>query len=62
MNATGVQKEELAVSLVCMALQDGGADVSSENIDTMLKAAGNWSINALAPCENSDVHLTLASS
>ena len=37
---SGAAKEEMAVSLVVMALQDGGADINSDNIDTMLKAAG----------------------
>ena len=36
----GAQKDELAVSLATLLLHDSGVEVSAENLDAALKAAG----------------------
>ena len=43
------QKDEYAVSLAALALYDGGADISAEQITTMLEASGNTEVAAFYP-------------
>mmetsp|Transcript_2531 Transcript_2531/g.2892 ORF Transcript_2531/g.2892 Transcript_2531/m.2892 type:complete len:120 (+) Transcript_2531:77-436(+) len=38
---SGSEKQELATSLAILALYDGGAEVSAEQINTILEATGN---------------------
>jgi large subunit ribosomal protein LP1 len=43
------QKDEFAVSFAILALYDGGADISSEQINTLLEATGNTEVEAFYP-------------
>jgi large subunit ribosomal protein LP1 len=43
------QKDEYATSLAAIALYDGGADVTSDQINTLLEATGNTEVAAFYP-------------
>merc|ERR1711957_495506 len=43
------QKDEYATSFAALALYDGGADISSEQINTLLEATGNKDVAAFYP-------------
>ncbi|GFH54864.1 hypothetical protein CTEN210_11340 [Chaetoceros tenuissimus] len=43
------QKDEMAVSLAVLALYDGGAEISSGQITTLLEATGNTEVEAFYP-------------
>ena len=43
------QKDEYATSFAAIALYDGGADISSEQIGTLLEATGNTDVAAFYP-------------
>jgi len=43
------QKDEFAVSFAALALYDGGADISSDQINTLLEATGNTDVAAFYP-------------
>mmetsp|Transcript_27486 Transcript_27486/g.41434 ORF Transcript_27486/g.41434 Transcript_27486/m.41434 type:complete len:118 (+) Transcript_27486:105-458(+) len=43
------QKDEYATSFAAIALYDGGADISSEQIGTLLEATGNKDVAAFYP-------------
>lgn len=43
------KKDEYATSFAILALYDGGADVSSEQITALLEATGNTDVEAFYP-------------
>jgi large subunit ribosomal protein LP1 len=43
------QKDEHATSFAILALYDGGADITSEQITTLLEATGNKDVEAFYP-------------
>jgi hypothetical protein len=43
------QKDEHATSFAILALYDGGADITSEQITTLLDATGNKDVEAFYP-------------
>mmetsp|Transcript_21468 Transcript_21468/g.45149 ORF Transcript_21468/g.45149 Transcript_21468/m.45149 type:complete len:119 (+) Transcript_21468:236-592(+) len=43
------QKDEYAVSFAALCLYDGGADITSEQINTLLEATGNTDVAAFYP-------------
>ena len=43
------QKDEYATSFAALCLYDGGADISSEQIGTLLEATGNTEVAAFYP-------------
>mmetsp|Transcript_1751 Transcript_1751/g.2673 ORF Transcript_1751/g.2673 Transcript_1751/m.2673 type:complete len:121 (+) Transcript_1751:82-444(+) len=46
---TKEQKDELATSMAVLALYDGGAEISSGQITTLLEATGNTDVEAFYP-------------
>mmetsp|Transcript_11204 Transcript_11204/g.24643 ORF Transcript_11204/g.24643 Transcript_11204/m.24643 type:complete len:119 (-) Transcript_11204:59-415(-) len=43
------QKDEYATSFAALALYDGGADITGEQINTLLEATGNTEVAAFYP-------------
>lgn len=43
------QKDEMATSFAVLALYDGGAEVTSEQINTLLEATGNTEVEGFYP-------------
>ena len=43
------QKDEYATSFAALALYDGGADITSDQINTLLEATGNTEVAAFYP-------------
>ncbi|KAL3804071.1 hypothetical protein HJC23_006462 [Cyclotella cryptica] len=43
------QKDEYATSFAALALYDGGADITSDQINTLLEATGNTDVAAFYP-------------
>eukprot|EP00557_Chaetoceros_sp_GSL56_P007252 CAMPEP_0176490112 /NCGR_PEP_ID=MMETSP0200_2-20121128/7688_1 /TAXON_ID=947934 /ORGANISM="Chaetoceros sp., Strain GSL56" /LENGTH=122 /DNA_ID=CAMNT_0017887379 /DNA_START=100 /DNA_END=468 /DNA_ORIENTATION=- len=43
------QKDEMATSMAVLALYDGGAEISSGQINTLLEATGNTEVEAFYP-------------
>jgi hypothetical protein len=48
-NLTKDQKDEFAVSYAILALYDGGAEITSEQINNLLEATGNTEVAAFYP-------------
>jgi len=48
-NLTKAQKDEYATAFSILALYDGGAEISSEQINTLLEATGNTEVEAFYP-------------
>uniref|UniRef100_A0A7R9ZMW8 60S acidic ribosomal protein P1 n=1 Tax=Craspedostauros australis TaxID=1486917 RepID=A0A7R9ZMW8_9STRA len=46
---TKAQKDEFATAFAILALYDGGADVTSEQINNLLEATGNTEVEAFYP-------------